>query len=243
MVIANYITCSSKLTQTNHLMLLLVNKKPSLGIGLYSVPDVARILNLEPPFVRRWLREYWENRFKIGKKSKSTWGTGRDKIVHFYTLIEFYVFYQLRKQGLSAQSIAKSHEIIAEEINSQFPFASSTILTDGKKILYKIDDDIIINADKSKQLNFSAIIKEFCQQMDFGKDQLALRYWPMGKEKNIVVDPHHQLGQPTIKNTNILAETLYRMCAAGEKVNFVATLYEVSESDVNASIEFFKKAA
>lgn len=224
-------------------MLSVVDKKPALGIGLYSVPDVARILNLELPFVRRWLREYWENRFKAGKKIYPSWGRGRDKSVHFYTLIEFYVFYQLRKQGLSAQSIAKSHEIIAEELNTQFPFATSTILTDGKKILYKIDDDIIINADKSKQLNFSAIISEFCCQMDFGRDRLALRYWPLGKEKNIVVDPHHQLGQPTIKNTNILAETLYRMFTAGEKVNFIASLYNVSESDVTASIEFFKKAA
>jgi len=79
--------------------------------------------------------------------------------------------------------------------------------------------------------------------MDFGTNQLALRYWPLGKERSIVVDPHHQLGQPTIKNTNILAETLYRMYTAGEKVKFIASLYDVSESDVTSSIEFFKKAA
>jgi uncharacterized protein (DUF433 family) len=224
-------------------MLLLNKNKPTLGIGLYSVPDVARILGLELPFVRRWLKEYWENQFKAKKKFQSTWGSGREKTVHFYTLIEFYVFYQLRKQGLSAQNIAKSHEIIAEELNVQFPFASSTILTDGKKILYKIEDDLIVNADKSRQLNFSAIIKDFCHQMDFGKDSLAIRYWPLGKEKNIVVDPHHQLGQPIIRNTNILAETLYRMYTAGEKINFISSLYDVSESDVKDSIEFFKKAA
>jgi uncharacterized protein (DUF433 family) len=224
-------------------MISLVKTKPSLGIGLYSIPDVARILNLDPSFVRRWLREYWGNRFKARKKISSAWGGGRDKTVHFYTLIEFYVFYQLRKQGLSAQSIAKSHEIIAEEINNQFPFATSTILTDDKKIFYEINEETVVNADKSKQLNFSAIIKEFCHQVDFGRDQLALRYWPLGKEKNIVVDPRHQLGQPTIKNTNILAETLYRMYTAGEKVNFIASLYNVSRSDVDASIEFFKKAA
>ena len=224
-------------------MVVSAVKKPSLGIGLYSIPDVARILHLDPAFVRRWLNEYWGNRFKIGKKNFSTWGKGRERSIHFYILIEFYVFYQLRKQGLSAQSIAKSHEIIAGELNTQFPFATSSILTDGRKILYKIDDDTIINADKTRQLNFVAIIKEFCQQMDFGKDQLAIRYWPLGKEKNIIVDPHHQLGQPTIKNTNILAETLYRMHIAGEKINFVASLYKVSESDVNASVEFFKKAA
>ena len=71
----------------------------------------------------------------------------------------------------------------------------------------------------------------------------ALRYWPLGKEKNIVVDPHHQLGQPTVRNTNILAETLYSMYTSGEKISFISSLYDVAESDVKASIEFFKKAA
>lgn len=217
--------------------------KPALGIGLYSIPDVARILNLEPSFVRRWLNEYWGNKFKIEKRTPSFWGTGRDRAIHFYTLIEFFVFYQLRKQGLSAQSIAKSHEIIAAELNTQFPFANSSILTDGRKIFYAIDQETIINADNTKQITFASIIKEFCQQMDFDKDRLALRYWPLGKEKNIVVDPHHQLGQPTIKNTNILAETLYRMYRAGEKTSFIASLYDVSEADVKASLDFFNKAA
>ena len=224
-------------------MLLSATKKPSLGIGLYSIPDVARILNLEPPFVRRWLNEYWGNRFKFGKKKFSYWGTGREKAIHFYTLIEFYVFYQLRKHGLSAQSIAKSRQIIANELKSPFPFANLTILTDGRKIFYAIDSDTIVNADKTKQINFAAILKEFCHQIDFGKDRIALRYWPLGKEKNIVVDPHHQMGQPVVKNTNILAETLFRMSTAGETVSFIASLYDVSESDVKSSIEFFKKAA
>lgn len=224
-------------------MRAVVEKKPSLGIGLYAIPDVARILHLEPSFVRRWLNEYWGSKFRSVKGLPSSQGSGRDKAIYFHTLIEFYVFYQLRKQGLSAQNIAKTHEIIAAELNTRFPFANSTILTDGKKIFYSIGEEVIITADKTRQINFSSIIKNFCHQIDFGKDQLALRYWPLGKEKNIVVDPHHQLGQPTIRNTNILAETLYRMHAAGEKINFISSLYDVSENDVAASIEFFSKAA
>ncbi len=51
-------------------MLLIANKKkPSLGIGLYSIPDVAQILHLDPAFVRRWLKEYWGNKFKSVKKT------------------------------------------------------------------------------------------------------------------------------------------------------------------------------
>lgn len=224
-------------------MNIVINKKPSLGIGLYTIPDVANILNLDKILVRRWLKEYWGNRFGNNRAGLASWGKGREKSVHFYTLIEFYVFFQLRKHGVSAQNIAKSHEIIGQELNTSFPFANSSILTDGKKIFYTTDGDVIINADKSKQINFKSIIEHFCHKIDFDKDQNALRYWPLGKEKNVVVDPHHQLGQPTVKNTNILAETLYSMYTAGEKTDFIATLYDVSENDVKASIEFFKKAA
>ncbi|HEX3935574.1 MAG TPA: DUF433 domain-containing protein [Puia sp.] len=221
----------------------MIKKKPSLGIGLYTIPDVANILNLDSNLVQRWLREYWGNRFSAGRDNLSSWGKGRDKAVPFFTLIEFFVFYQLRKQGVSAQNIAKSYEIIRLELDSDFPFANAIILTDGKKIFYSKDGDLIINADKSKQINFKSIIEEFCHKIDFDKDAYALRYWPLGKEKSIVVDPKHQLGQPTVKNTNILAETLYGMYTSGEKIGFISSLYDVSENDVKASIEFFKKAA
>jgi uncharacterized protein (DUF433 family) len=221
----------------------IIKKKPSLGIGLYTIPDVANILNLNRTLVRRWLREYWDNQFKNSGKNYASWGTGREKAIHFFTLIEFYVFYQLRKQGVSAQSIARSHEIISQELNISFPFANAIILTDGKKVFYSKDGDLIINADKSKQINFKSIIEGFCHKIDFDADDHALRYWPLGKGKNIVVDPHHQLGQPTVKNTNILAETLYSMYKSGEKVNFISSLYDVSPADVKASIKFFQKAA
>jgi uncharacterized protein (DUF433 family) len=221
----------------------IIKKKPSLGIGLYTIPDVAKILHLDKTFVRRWLHEYWDNQFSNDHTRPSSWGHGREKAVHFFTLIEFFVFYQLRKQGVSAQNIVKSHETISSELNTQFPFANSVILTDGKKIFYTTEAGLIINADKSKQINFKSIIEQFCHKIDFDKDKLALRYWPLGKDKNIVVDPHHQLGQPTIKSTNILAETLYSMYTAGEKIGFISSLYEVSEKDVKASIEFFNQAA
>jgi uncharacterized protein (DUF433 family) len=224
-------------------MNIAIIKKPSLGIGLYTIPDVANILNLDKILVRRWLKEYWGNRFVNKHASFASWGKGREKSVHFYTLIEFFVFFQLRKHGVSAQNIAKSHEIIGQELKTSFPFANSSILTDGKKIFYTIDGDVIINADKSKQINFKSIIELFCHKIDFDKDQQALRYWPLGKGKNVVVDPHHQLGQPTIKNTNILAETLYGMYTSGEKISFISSLYDVPDSDVKASIEFFKKVA
>jgi uncharacterized protein (DUF433 family) len=220
-------------------------RKPSLGLGLYSVPDVALILKLNPTLVRRWLHEYWGSKLNTQANEAvfASWGVGREKAVDFYTLIEFYVFYQLRQKGVSPQSIVKAHQAIAVGSGQKFPFANSTVLTDGRKIFYSLDGESIVNADKTLQLNFKSIIEMFCHKIDFGKNQLALRYWPLGKDRNVVVDPHHQLGQPTIKDTNILAETLYSMYTAGEKTSFISSLYNISENDVKASIDFFRKPA
>jgi len=161
----------------------------------------------------------------------------------FFYLDRVLCFLSIKKARRERANIAKSHEIIAKDLDTAFPFANSRILTDGRKISYTINSDLIINADKSKQINIKSIIEAFCHKIDFGSDFNALRYWPLGKEKNIVVDPHHQLGQPTVNNTNILAETLYSMYTSGEKIGFISSLYNVSEDDVKASIELFKKAA
>lgn len=51
----------------------MIKKKPSLGIGLYTIPGVANILNLDGNLVQRWLREYWGNRFSVGQDILSSW--------------------------------------------------------------------------------------------------------------------------------------------------------------------------
>ncbi|MEM6263225.1 MAG: hypothetical protein AAGI38_12005, partial [Bacteroidota bacterium] len=57
---------------------------PSLGEGVYSIPDIARILSLPQLKVRRWVKEYWDGRFDYDYSR----GEGVSKTVNFYTLIE-----------------------------------------------------------------------------------------------------------------------------------------------------------
>jgi uncharacterized protein (DUF433 family) len=141
------------------------------------------------------------------------------------------------------KAIFTAHEQIARQLHTPFPFASAKILTDGKKILYEIEDGVTINADKSRQIALADIIKNFCRKIEFSDDQLAERYFPLGKEKNVVVDPHHQFGQPTIARTNVLAESINDLHEAGESISFIARLYHLPESDVEAAIDLFNYKA
>ncbi|MBO9675948.1 MAG: DUF433 domain-containing protein [Sphingobacteriaceae bacterium] len=210
-----------------------------LGGGIYTIPEVAFILKLPVGKVRRWMTDFWDNKFSIKHSDRYSWGEGRDKATNFYTLIEFYVFYQLRALNISTNKIIKAHQDMAEQLNTAYPFASSKLLSDGKSILFTMEDGTIVEADNTRQTVFKQIIEQFCKKIEFSSTDIAERFYPLGKEKHIIVDPHHQFGQPVIEETNILAQTLYELHTAGESLTFLSRLYDIKETDIQSAIELF----
>lgn len=216
----------------------------NLGLGIYTIPDMANILKLPQHRIRYWLDEFWNNRLIDQHQKSYSWGEGREKATSFYTLIEFYTFSQLRIHKIGASRILKAHQVISEQLKTPYPFASSTILTDGKQIFYSTDElKSIIHADDTLQYLIADIIKEFCKKIDFNSHDLAVRYYPLGKSKKLVVDPHHQFGQPTIKDSNILAETLFLLYKGGESKRLISELYGIDRTSVNNAIEFYLQSA
>jgi uncharacterized protein (DUF433 family) len=210
-----------------------------LGKGIYSIPDAAFILGLPQGKVRRWMKEFWDLRLGEGYDHKYSWGEGKDKATNFYTLIEFYVFFQLRELNISTKTILNAHKDIAGQLNTPYPFASSKVLSDGKSILFTWNDGTIVNANKSRQAAFKEIIEIFCKKIEFSSADIAERFYPMGKNKHIIIDPHHQFGQPTIENTNVLAETIYELHKAGESNSFLAKLYQLALQEIEDAISFY----
>lgn len=210
-----------------------------LGGGIYTIPEVAFILKLPVGKVRRWMTEFWDNKFSVKHGDKYSWGEGPAKATNFYTLIEFYVFYQLRILNISTNRIFKAHQDMAEQLNTAYPFASSKLLSDGKSILFTMEDGTIVEADNTRQTVFKQIIEQFCKKIEFSATDIAEKFYPLGKEKHIIVDPHHQFGQPVIEETNILAQTLYELYSAGESISFLSRLYDIKEADIQSAIELF----
>lgn len=211
----------------------------NLGEGIYSIPDLAFILRLPQPKVRRWMKNFWDAKLGEKYKGKYSSGEGRDKAANFYTLIEFYVFYQLREAKVGITTILKAHEMIATQLKTPYPFASSQLLTDGRQILYSLEDGTTIKADKSLQIAFKEIIENFCKKIEFSHSNLAEKFYPLGKQHHIVVDPHHQFGQPIIEKTNLLAETIYNLHQAGESKAFISRLYNITGKEVDDAVALF----
>jgi len=222
-----------------------ISHKNELGFGIYTIPDISRLLKIDRRKVTRYISEYWDER--LGKKLFSdtySWSVNkRNKAVNFYVLIELFTFFKLQELGVNVKAILKARSAIAEELKIDYPFASSKLLTDGKNIWYRFQEDII-NADGSNQTNFVKFIEDFAINVDFSnKSFLAEKLFPFGRDKRIVVDPHRQFGQPIIDGTSINAEVIYSMYKSGEPIDSLAILYDLTEKEVNDAINFYRSAA
>ena len=212
-----------------------------LGNGIYTVPDLALILQLPKHRVRRWLTDFYDKRLGEAYGGGYSIGDGRDRITNFHTLIEFYVFYVLREQKMGVSKILEIHRHMSKELKTKYPFASYKLLVNKKQVLYGVDEDTWVHADKSNQIIIHKIIEDFFQKLDFSEKDIAERFWPMGKNHQIVVDPHHQFGQPVIQGTNINAATIFSMYESGEPLSTIGILYDLTEDQVNDAVAFCKR--
>jgi uncharacterized protein (DUF433 family) len=221
-----------------------VFQKQQLGAGIYTIPDISRLLGLPQFKVRRYLNQYWDER--LGKKlfnETYSWSTdNKIKAVNFYTLIELYTCFHLQELGVPIKQILRSRMVVAKELKMPYPFASAKLLSDGKKIWYEFED-CIVKADGSKQTDFVEFIKQFAKKIEFNSNKIAEKFWPAGKESDVVINPHHQFGQPVLNGTNVNAEVIFSMYESGEPIKALGILYDLTDKQVMDAISFYKKSA
>jgi len=218
------------------------NIAPKLGEGIYYLKDISAILHLDYELVRRWIAGYWDEHFK------STFGEGKNRAINFYSLIEFYTFYKLREKGISAQELRKVHKIMSEELETFYPFAKADAFNyekrNNKKVVWYSSDGSLVKADGKHQISISeSFLHQFIERIEYDKNNLAKRFFPLENSKNIVVDPKHQFGQPTVVGTNIKTKTLYHLHLGGETNENICILYHLSIDKVQDAINFHLQAA
>lgn len=207
--------------------------KPELGKGIYSIPDAAQILSMPTKKVRSWVKKYWEHDFlDSNEKSGYTWGEQREKAFDFYTLIEIIAVDSFQEIGVSFPKIKLAHQKLSELLNTKYPFAHAELMSDGNNVFYDLESSLLELSEK-QQFSFTELVAPYYKKIDFQqKTQLAERFWPLGKDHQIVVDPHHSFGRPVITGTNITTDAILNMLKAGEEPEFVASIYDLSLSEV-----------
>jgi len=123
------------------------------------------------------------------------------------------------------------------------PFAYEIFYISGKDILFE-DNNNLIKANGSEQIVMEEIIKQYYKKIEFDNiTKEALKYYPLGKEKCIEVDPAKQFGKPVIKGTRITTDSIIDYYRSGETIEFIAGIYELEIEQINDVLNFYYKAS
>jgi uncharacterized protein (DUF433 family) len=206
-------------------------ESPKLGEGIYLPIDVSTILRLPYHKVKHLMNNYLQGH---------AFGDKRNRAVNFYSLIEFYTYYNLKEKGFTHRKIKDFHDMLQKSLNTPYPFASVRVLS-PKEVTKKSNPwyeygGLYIKGDGKQQPSIPSFVKPFLKQLEFGKNDIVNRFFPLYHTKNIVVDPLHQFGQPVVNGTNIQTKTIFNLHDAGESINNICILYDISEKQVHDAI-------
>ncbi len=220
-----------------------------LNAGLYAIPEATRLTRVSAGKIRRWIKGYSFRKGQSVRHSDAVWqGEIRpldNKVaLSFRDLLELRFVDAFIQAGVSWRTMRRAHGVAQEELGTTHPFCSNRISTDGKNILMRQaeedGDEALLNL-VTKQREFTRIVQEFLEELEFSGDDII--WWPLGKGRQIVVDPRRNFGQPTVARSGVPVTTLARSVKANSSVDEVARWYEVQRDEVRDAVAFEESLA
>ena len=220
-----------------------------IGVGIYTVPDAARLTGLSQAQVRHWINGYSYKAGAVIRRIPSVINRQLPKLddetaLGFLDLIEMRVIHELLKKSFSLQEIRVVHDRAQQLFQSQHPFAVAqfkTVNKENAKEIFSEVDAALIDV-RHKQYAIDRIVGPYLEDLDFEGD-LARRWWPLKTDHSVVIDPARRSGQPIVTNEGIATKILYDTYLAERSVEVVADWYEITMESVNGAIAFEQKFA
>jgi uncharacterized protein (DUF433 family)/DNA-binding transcriptional MerR regulator len=217
-----------------------------LSAGIYTIPEAARLTRVTSTRIRRWMKGY---DFKTARQerhhSDPVWTGQLPRIdgqvaVGFRDLMEIRFVDAFIEEGVSWQTMREAHRAAKHQLGTDHPFCTHRFATDGRHILLNeaqaADDRRLIDI-VTNQREFEEIVALFLRELDF--DDGVLRWWPLGRERLVVVDPVRNLGQPIVTRSGVPTRVLANSVKANAgSIESVARWFEVAPDEVRDAVEF-----
>lgn len=222
------------------------------GVGIYSRADAARLLGINPPRLRRWVSgyTYWLLATSTGEKRrkppviKTDLPTIKGAIaLSFLELMELRVVKSIVDAGIPLQHVRRAAQWAGDAFDTDHPFASQRVFTDGRSIFSAVSTDDPPNVVKWEEGQMDQIIAgpifdRYLSEIEFDPStSLAYKWWPLGKSEPVILDPKLAFGAPVIEGTAVRTSVIARL-ANRSSVTDAAVAYELQLKQAEAAINF-----
>ena len=213
--------------------------------GIYTISDVARLVNLPSQRVRGWISSY-----KKEPLIKRNIPNIDDSIyLTFYELMEIRFISYLLKNGVKRSKAFAAHKKAEIELKKENPFATK-FTTDGCDIYAdnnKAGESKKILDILQEQFALPEIIEISLDQkgIDFDENDRPVKWCPYPDELPLIsLDPKYAFGKPIVEGENIPTYTLAdAVKAESGNIKSVSNWYDVSLDAVEQAVDFERRIA
>lgn len=222
-----------------------------IGVGIYTIPEASRLTKVSSQRIRRWMKGYTFSAGLNRKKSPPVWQSQLPEIdgkisLGFLDLTEVRFVNKFRDLGVSWKTLRLAAEQASQQFRTDHPFSTERFVTDGRSIFVdiknKTGEDSLVDIVKN-QLAFRKILAPYLKGLEFDENDNALRWWPMERSRQVVIDPMRSFGQPIVAKEGVPTTVLANAVKVEKSVQAVSSWYDVSVRAVKAAVEYEKRLA
>ena len=227
--------------------------RDELGQPSYSAAEAGRLAGLTAGRVRRWLRGY---EYSYGNAVRGQppvlQGSGtKDPYASFLDLVDLLFVKRFLDHGLSLQKVRRALDEARELLGTKH-FARQTFFTDGGTIFLQLQEgalkeggDAILELMSGGQWVIAPVIRGLAQQIDFDSPEgLARRWYPLGRNRPVVLDPMVSFGAPSIAGRGVKTINIHDLFVAeDESLTAVRTWWSLTDVEIQAAVDFERQLA
>lgn len=221
-----------------------------IGHGVYGFAEAQRLTGVPKSTIRRWTRGYTYRHGKNEYYSPPVIGVQDPSGVtalRFADLMEVRVLDQFRRAGIPWTTMRIAVDRAIKITRRTHPFSHRDFVTDGRSILLRVADGVLLDV-VSDQHEFEKIVAPFLfEGIDYeeGDDDggVPLRWWPMGRDRLVVLDPARSFGAPICSKGGVPTSIISTFYETEREVDTTAWWYGITPLEVEDAVAFEHKLA
>lgn len=208
---------------------------------LYTYAEADRLAGVSRGTSRRWVKGYhYLNPYgeRVSQSSMTTRPEAeQEQGVSFFDLSTIKAIDSLREIGLSTRKIREAIRYCQDELQMNYPFATQKFKFDKHSIYVSAGEGYLWEVLGGQQgaWAWDAILDPFLDSLDYQND-LAWRWWPLGRDEPIFVDPEYGFGSPVIFGSGLRTELVAERRDAGDPPNIIAYDFSLTPKQIESAL-------
>ena len=212
-----------------------------LNLPLYTFADADHLAFTSHGTAKRWLAgyQYRGSRGELTKRPPVTPRPDGESIegVSFLDLVELVAIGRLKGLGFTLHNIREIVDNCRKVIGVERPLTALKFRTDGREIFVSEKNTLVEVLHKRGRTAWEEVLAPFLDTLDY-QDEVARKWWPLGKRTPILVDPNYGFGFPVIGGSGVRTDIILERFQAADEREQIAKDFNVQLEEVDAALRF-----